>query len=44
MRSYDAYVESVSTTPAAKLDVDACLIYGPKKAVNKLAGSLPSLK
>lgn len=44
MRSYEAYADSVATTPSDQLDVDACLIYGAKKAVNKLAGSLPSLK
>lgn len=44
MRSYDAYAESVAGTPAAGLDTDACLIFGPKKAVNKLSGAMPSLK
>lgn len=43
-RNYDAYRESVAETTADSLDVDAVLIYGPKKLVNKVAGSLPTLR
>jgi hypothetical protein len=44
MRSYDAYRDSVAKTSAADLDVDAFVIFGPKKAVNSVVGALPCLR
>ena len=44
LRSYEAYRQSVSVSTAEELDVDACILFGPKKAVNRLVGSLPSLR
>jgi hypothetical protein len=44
MRSYEAYRESVAETGAADLDIDALLLYGPRKAVSQVTGSLPSLR
>ena len=44
MRSYDAYRASVSETASGDLDVDAVLIYGPKKITAKFVGALPMLR
>lgn len=44
MRSYSAYASSVSGSEWAELDVDAFAVYGPKKAVNSVAGALPCLR
>ena len=44
LRSYQAYIASVGKTPAENLDVDAFIIYGAKKAVNKVTGNLPILR
>lgn len=44
MRSYSEYVSSVAGTRLDELDVDALLVYGARKAVNRVGGSLPSLK
>jgi len=44
MRSYSAYATSVSGSAWADLDVDAFAIFGPKKAVNSVAGALPCLR
>jgi hypothetical protein len=44
LRSYDAYLESISRSDSLELDIDSCMILGPKKAVNKLTGNLPALR
>lgn len=44
MRSYQAYRDSVASSGAADLDVDAVLLYGPRKTVNQVTGSLPALR
>lgn len=44
MRSYDAYRDSVAASNADELDVDAFIVFGPKKSVNSLVGSFPSLR
>ncbi len=44
LRSYSAYRKSISKSTSADLDVDAFLLYGPKKAVNKITGNLPVLR
>jgi hypothetical protein len=44
MRSYEAYRDSVAGSDAADLDVDAVLLYGPRKPVNQVTGSLPALR
>jgi hypothetical protein len=44
LRSYEAYRDSVHETPSTGLDVDAVLIYGPKKLVAKFVGALPALR
>jgi len=44
VRSYEAYGESVAATAYADLDMDAIALYGSRKSVAKLTGSLPMLK
>lgn len=44
MRSYEAYRESVAQSCYNELDVDAVVIFGEKKKVNRLVGSLPALR
>lgn len=44
MRSYEEYRASVARSASGDLDIDACLIYGGRKQVNKLVGSLPALR
>jgi len=44
VRSYSAYVESIANSNSYELDIDAILIYGDKKKVNKTTGSLPMLR
>lgn len=44
MRSYQAYCDSVAASEAADLDVDAVLLYGPRKIVTQITGSLPALR
>jgi len=44
MRSYQAYRDSVAASEAADLDVDAVLLYGPRKTVTQITGSLPALR
>lgn len=44
VRSYAAYGESVAATPFADLDIDAVALYGTRKAVARLTGSLPMLR
>jgi hypothetical protein len=38
------YTKSIAGTPEENLDVDAFIIYGPKKKVNKITGNLPVLR
>jgi hypothetical protein len=44
VRSYEAYCESVAATPFADLDMDAIALYGSRKAVARVTGSLPMFK
>ncbi|OGK15238.1 hypothetical protein A2690_00505 [Candidatus Roizmanbacteria bacterium RIFCSPHIGHO2_01_FULL_39_12b] len=44
MRSYEEYKKSVAETNYNDLDIDAIAIYGDKKSVTKVTGSLPSLR
>ena len=44
MRSYAAYAASVSGSEWVELDVDALVIFGPKKTVNSIVGALPCLR
>ena len=44
MRSYEEYRNSVAETNYKDLDIDAIAIYGDKKSVTKVTGSLPSLR
>jgi len=44
MRSYEEYRNSVAETNYNDLDIDAIAIYGDKKSVTKITGSLPSLR
>jgi hypothetical protein len=41
---YEAFREHVEQTPTAELDYLGLLFAGPKRAVNKLTGSLPLLR
>lgn len=43
LRSYKEYSDIVSSKNFDDLNIDSLLIYGPKKAVNSLTGSLPRL-
>jgi hypothetical protein len=44
VRSYPEYVQSIAASNVDSLDVDAFIIYGPKKKVNKITGNLPMLR
>jgi hypothetical protein len=44
LRSYQAYLDSIKSTSYADLDIDAIAIYGEKKTVSSLTGSLPILR
>ena len=43
-RTYDEYVDRMAQVPAAGLDYVAIGLFGPKRLVNKLTGSLPLLR
>jgi hypothetical protein len=40
-RTYDEYVEKMAAANTAELDVVGIGLHGPKKQINRLAGSLP---
>lgn len=44
LRSYAEYEDSIARDRFDQLDVDAVLIFGPRKAVNKLTGNLPLIR
>ena len=44
MQSYQAYADAVSGLLAHDLDIDAVILYGPKRRVNKITGNLPALR
>ena len=44
LRSYSEYENSIARDRFDQLDVDAVLIFGPKKTVNKLTGNLPLIR
>ncbi len=44
LRLYQAYLDSIKTTPYTDLDIDAIAIYGDKKMVSSLTGNLPILR
>ena len=44
LRSYSEYEDAIAQERFDQLDVDAVLIYGPKKTVNKLTGNLPLIR
>lgn len=44
LRSYEAYQASVAQSLSTDLDVDAFIVYGSKKAVNKVTGGLAALR
>jgi hypothetical protein len=41
---YEEYIERMATTPTDALEPVGIAMYGPKKKVNKLVGSLPLLR
>lgn len=43
-RSYDEYAQELEETPTSKLQYYGIALYGPKKVVNKYAGSLGLLR
>ncbi|MER5972983.1 DUF2000 domain-containing protein [Streptomyces sp. NPDC002055] len=43
-RTYEEYGERMATTPAQELTYAAVGIFGPKKLVNRLTGSLPLVR
>lgn len=43
-RTYDEYTSKIITVPSERLGYLGVALYGGKKAVNKLTGSLPLLK
>ncbi len=43
-RSYKEYSDSIQCQSNQFDDIDAILLYGPKKQINKLTGSLPLLR
>jgi hypothetical protein len=44
LRSYAEYAQSVASSNADSLDVDAFIVYGPRKRINKITGNLPMLR
>jgi hypothetical protein len=44
LRSYQEYLGSIAATSSQELDVDAFLVCGPRKTVNRVTGRLPALR
>lgn len=44
LRSYEAYQASIARGRFEELDVDAVILYGPKKRVNKVTGNLSLMR
>jgi hypothetical protein len=44
LRSYADYTQSVAGSNGDELDIDAFILYGPRKQVNKITGNLPMLR
>ncbi len=44
LRSYEAYQASIARDRFEELDVDAVILYGPKKRVNKVTGNLSLMR
>jgi hypothetical protein len=40
LRSYEAYQRSIAQDRFDELNVDAVILYGPKKSINKITGNL----
>jgi hypothetical protein len=43
-RTYDEYIDRLSGTPTQDLDFVGVGVFGPRKPVNKLVGSLPLMR
>jgi hypothetical protein len=43
-KTYDEYIERMGATPTRDVEVVGVTLYGPKKKMNKLVGSLPLLR
>ena len=43
-KTYDEYIERMSAVPTSNVEVVGIVLFGPKKKVNKLVGSLPLLR
>lgn len=43
-KTYDEYTDNISTVPSERLGYLGVALYGDKKAINKLTGSLPLLR
>jgi hypothetical protein len=43
-KTYEEYIERMAGTQTAELEIVGVGIYGPKKKINKLVGSLPLLR
>ncbi len=43
-RTYDEYIDRMARTPAADLTYASLGLFGPKKQINRLTGSLPLLR
>jgi hypothetical protein len=44
LRSYAEYTQSVAGSSVDELDVDAFIVYGPRKQINRITGNLPMLR
>ena len=44
LRSYTEYEASIAQDRFDQLDVDAVILFGPRKTVNKLTGNLPLIR
>lgn len=44
MRSYSGYVDSVAGSRRNALDIDAVIVYGAKKSINRITGNLRMLR
>lgn len=43
-KTYDEYIERMSAVPTSDVEVVGIALFGPKRKVNKLVGSLPLLR
>ncbi len=43
-RTYQEYIDRMAATPTSQLEFVGVGLFGPKRAINRLTGSLPLLR